>query len=290
LTFRGRRFQRRIYWFDDYERAATFGSDDDPRIEGYFDVTDYRIATQKWREVRASRLPNINMLDRVPSLNNNDPLLPSHHSQYIDLIEELGEDAGNLLRAAGVTQVYGQVPDGWQGENPAAAPYTGVVRMAWLVPDGVWLDSDEETKDALRDPAWNPVQTVILAGESDEAHDDSLAGGEVAVLESKPTERRYRVTADGAGYLVIAETWYPGWTATVNGRKATLYRADLAFQAVRVFSGESGITLSYKPRYWASSVAASVLSLGVILALIFSASVRVYPDTTNASSMIHSVL
>ncbi len=127
-------------------------------------MTDYRIATENWREVRASRLPNINMLDRVPSLSNNDPLLPSYHSQYIDLIEEMGANAGHLLQAAGVTQVYGTVPDGWQGENPAIAPYADEVALAWLVPEAVWLDSDEAIKDALRDPNWNPMQTVILAG------------------------------------------------------------------------------------------------------------------------------
>jgi hypothetical protein len=275
----------RTYWFDQYQHDVTFGSEESAQklaaqgkqpIEGYFDVTDYRIATRNWREVRASGLPNINMLDRVPSLSNNDPLLPAHYSQYIDLIEELGADAGPLLQAAGVTQVYGTVPDGWQGENPAVAPYADQVAQAWLVPEALWLDSDAAIQDALRDPNWDPMQTVILSGNHENILSES-GGGTITVIESSPTQRRYQVTADSAEYLVIAETWYPGWSVTVNGKKADLYRTNLAFQAVAVPAGESEITLSYNLRHWRLGAAVTVLSLGIVLALILSARLRSLP-------------
>ncbi len=262
----------RIYWFDDTERAVTFGSEGDadtPPIQGYFDVTDYRVAVDHWREVRASRLPNINMLDRIPALNNNDPLLPADHSRYIDLIEEVGADAAPLLHAAGVTQVYGMVPDGWQGENPAIAPYADEVVQAWLVPEALWLDPDEAIEDALRDPSWDPMQTVILTGTPD-AIPPGSAGGEVALVSAEPSERRYRVSADGAAYLVIAETWYPGWSAAVNGNTAKLYRANLAFQAVAVPAGESDVVLRYELRHWRLGVGISLLSLVLIAALIIA--------------------
>ncbi len=274
----------RTYWFEQYQHDVTFGSEETDEelaaegkqpIEGYFDVTDYRIATRNWREVRASRLPNINMLDRVPSLSNNDPLLPSTHSQYIDLIEKMGAGAGPLLQAAGVTQVYGIVPDGWQGKNPAVAPYVDEVAPAWLVPEASWLDSDEAVQAALRDPDWDPIQTVILFGKPGDENSPSVSGGgEIAVIKSSPTERRYRVTANSAAYVVIAETWYPGWSVTVNGRKADLYRANLAFQAVAVSAGESEIVLRYDLNHWQLGVSITILSLGIALALILSARLR----------------
>jgi hypothetical protein len=277
-------FTGRIYWYDEYEHDVTFGSEEDEEtlaengeqpINGYFDVTDYRRAADQWREVRASRLPNINMLDRVPSLNNNDPMLPSYHSQYIDLIEELGENATNLLQAAGVTQVYGLVPDGWQGENPATALYADDVTPAWLVPEGVWLNSDEEIKETLRDPAWNPMRTVILTGKSGgEDNTPVMTGGDVITFKNTPTERRYQATTDGAAFLVFAETWYPGWSATVNGQKADLYRANLAFQAVAVPAGESEITLRYHLNRWRLGVTLTVVSLGIVLALVLPTHVR----------------
>jgi hypothetical protein len=265
----------RIYWFDEYEKVVTFGSEegkddpDQPIIEGYFDATDYRRATDQWRAVRASRLPNINMLDRVPSLNNNDPLLPSYHSQYVNLIEALGAESTKLLQAAGVTQVYGLTLDGWTGENPAIAPYVDQVTLAWLVSEAVWLDSDEGIKAALRDPNWNPAQTVVLAGKPDDEDDTlTMTEGTVTLLANGPTERRYRVTTDGVGYLVIAETWYPGWSATINGQEAELLRANLAFQAVTVPAGESEVTLKYELRHWGLSIGITMLALIAVLALL----------------------
>jgi hypothetical protein len=132
----------RIYWYDNYRQDLTFGSTDDApvQINGYFDLKDYRRASEEWQAVRASLLPDINMLNRVPSLNNNDPLLPSYHSEYVDLIEQLGEKAGALLQAAGVSQAYGMKPTGWQGENPYIAPEP--VALARLVPQrSSWPES-----------------------------------------------------------------------------------------------------------------------------------------------------
>ncbi len=266
----------RIFWYEDYRYDVTFGSDkDDPvQIDGYFDLTDYRRATRQWRAVRASLLPNINLLDRVPSLNNNDPLLPSYHSQYIDLIEAAGEQAGALLQAAGVTQVYGKVPTGWQGENPATAP-TGDGSTAWVVPQAEWSGSDTAIDAALRDPAWDPRHTAILAGQPAAAETGpQLTTGQVTVIENDPARRRYHVSTDGAGFLVISETWYPGWTVKVNGQPTRLYRANLAFQAVAVPAGEADITLTYRITHWWAGVAISGIALLIAGGLIAAPSIK----------------
>jgi hypothetical protein len=265
----------RTYWSEDYAHDVTFGSSEDNGIQGYFDLSDYRRATENWREVRASGLPNLNMLDRAPSFSNNDPLLSGHYSDYRDLIEDLGANSGDLLRAAGVTRVYGMTLDGWRGANPALALYEDNVTLAWLVPEAIWLDSDGAIKEALRDPAWNPAQSVILAGESAvEGGAPSLPSGEVIVLEDQPTRRRYRVTADGAGILVVAQTWYPGWSAQMDGQSAALYRANLAFQAVMVPPGEHDITLTYTIHHWRAGVGISALALVFVAGLLLSDNLR----------------
>jgi hypothetical protein len=265
----------RVYWYDGYRHDLTFGSPEDAPvpIDGYFDLTDYRRAKEQWQAVRASLLPDINMLDRVPTLNNNDPLLPSRHSQYIDLIEQLGEKAGALLQAAGVNQTYGTKPSGWQGENPYSMPEPAA--LARLVPKAAWYDSDEAIQEELLDPAWNPAQTVILVGEpAAESDAPAMANGTVVVLESGPTTQHYRVTTDGAAYLVIAQTWYPGWTATVNGDPAPLYRANLAFQAVAVPPGETDVTLVYHLNHWRWGAGVTGLGLLAALGLVLSGKVR----------------
>ncbi len=262
----------RIYWYDDYEYRITFGSDadDEPPIDGFFDVADYRQAVDRWRAARASLLPNINMLDRVPSLNNNDPLLPAEHSRYLDLIETLGADAGSLLRAAGVTRAFGITPEGWQGENPAVAPGADSVTLAWLVPQTVWLDGDPAMESALRDPGWDPLRVVFLAGSRDDQNEPAAVPvtGSVTVLQDDPTTRRYRVISDGPAYLVISQSWYPGWTARLNGHATALYRANLAFQAVAIPPGESEVTLQYRLNHWRVGLGVTFVALVIAACLI----------------------
>ncbi len=261
----------RIYWFDDYEHVVTFGSEDgeSPQIEGYFDVGDYRVARARKDELRASLLPNINMIDRVPALDNNDPLSSGVHSQVIALIEELGPQAGRLLRAAGVATAYGVTPEGWTGANPATAPNPDLIHRAWAVPEAQWVASDEDAVAALRDTAWDPAHTVILSGTPrPTTGSPRLTHGAVAVLSERPAERRYRVRTNGTGYLVIAETWYPGWSVSVNGTPATLHRANLAFMAVAVPEGTSEIVLHYRINHFAVGALLSAGALLVALACI----------------------
>jgi len=295
----------RVYWFDDYQYDVTFGTDEDeaPPVEGFFDVGDYRIAVRRREELRASLLPNLNLLDRVPSLDNNDPLLPDVHRRYGTLVEELGAGAGALLRAAGVTRAFGVAPDGWTGTTPAVAPDADGA-TAWLVEAAEWRESDEAISAALRDPAWDPAQTVILAGEErlPPTPNPSPARGEgpkgrvflpsplvgegpgmgdesgnrtaqttsesLTPVTALPAERRFHVATDAPAYLVFAETWYPGWSATVNGAPAPLLRANLAFQAVGVPAGESEVVFCYRINDFGAGAAISAGALIAALALL----------------------
>jgi hypothetical protein len=259
-SFSVSRSQGRIYWFEDYEREVKF--------ERFFDPTDYRPARDQWPAVRTSLLPNLNMLDRVPALNNFDPLLPEYHRRYIALIEALGSRSGALLRAAGVSQVYGLTPDGWLDEVPALAP-DEATPLVWLVPDVVWLESDAAIEEALRDPAWDPAQTVLLFGETPDGDKAArLSGTEVTVLENRPNRQRYRVQTEEAAYLVISQTWYPGWSASLDGEPVPLYRANLAFQAVRIPPGGGDLTLSYTITDWETGAAITLVSVLIAFGLI----------------------
>jgi hypothetical protein len=47
--------------------------------------------------------------------------------------------------------------------------------------------------------------------------------------------------------LVRRETWFPGWSAQVDGRPATIRRVDRLFQAVAVPVGSHRVTFSFEP-------------------------------------------
>jgi hypothetical protein len=255
--------RERLYWWSNYEEEVKFDT--------YFDLADYRVATDRWTNVRTSLLPNINMLDRVPLLNNFDPLQVGVHRQYIDLIEEAGPEAGSLLRAAGVTQTYGTIlPEGWNvGRTETIALAPAPADTVWVVPAALAVESTTAAKDALRDPTWNPEQTVILLTTDDLTTTTPTPNvSTVRILSDTSTERQYSVTTETAGYLVLATTYYPGWQARVDGEIVQIHQANLAFMAIAVPAGNTEITLQYTPPGAAAAAVITLLSLFIIVSLI----------------------
>jgi hypothetical protein len=56
-----------------------------------------------------------------------------------------------------------------------------------------------------------------------------------------------KLNAPCDGFVVLADLFFPGWMATVNGRDATIYKADYAFRAVAVKAGLNEIAMAYRP-------------------------------------------
>lgn len=60
------------------------------------------------------------------------------------------------------------------------------------------------------------------------------------------------VTVDASlsrpGYLLLLDTYFPGWRATVNGEPARIYRGDYNFRAVSLSTGKSIVRFSYHPQ------------------------------------------
>jgi uncharacterized membrane protein YfhO len=66
------------------------------------------------------------------------------------------------------------------------------------------------------------------------------------------------------GLVVLTETHYPGWTATVDGRETAILEAFGAFRGVVVEGGEHTIEYAYRP---VSVLAGAALSMCGIIAV-----------------------
>lgn len=85
-----------------------------------------------------------------------------------------------------------------------------------------------------------------------------------------PNEIKLKVDAPCDGFVVVADLFFPGWHATVNGRTATIYKANTAFRAVEVKAGPNEITMRYQPAtWWLGGPIAGLTLAGIILAGVF---------------------
>jgi len=63
------------------------------------------------------------------------------------------------------------------------------------------------------------------------------------------------------GVLVLADSYYPGWRAYVDGEESPILRANLFFRALELPAGNHRVEFRYQPRSFAIGLVVSLLSL-----------------------------
>jgi uncharacterized membrane protein YfhO len=92
------------------------------------------------------------------------------------------------------------------------------------------------------------------------------------VTRYSPDEVDVSVPAGSAGgLLMLTDQWYPGWTATVDGRPTTILRADVALRGVAIGPGAHRIRFVYNPPWPLQGLAIVVFTV-VLLGLLGCAS------------------
>ena len=89
-----------------------------------------------------------------------------------------------------------------------------------------------------------------------------------ALEPSQPGPGKWRVRVSGAqpALVVVAEAWFPGWEARVDGHRAPVVEADGAFLGVPVDAGAHVVTLQYRRPPAAQTGRA--ITAGTFLALV----------------------
>lgn len=121
--------------------------------------------------------------------------------------------------------------------------------------------------DAYRLPyaaAFDPRQDVAL----EELAAATCTRGEATRHRLAPGDEQYDVETDGAGLLVMRDSFARGWTATVDGRAARVLRANGKHRAVPVPTGRHAVRLRYHPPGLGVGIALTVLS-GLLLGLVW---------------------
>ena len=94
------------------------------------------------------------------------------------------------------------------------------------------------------------------------------------IATADPDRVRIETRLDSPGLVVLADTYYPGWTATVDGAPAPIYPADLMFRAVHVGAGEHAIEMRYQPRSLRVGMIAAALALVLCVLAVFNVPLR----------------
>ncbi len=129
--------------------------------------------------------------------------------------------------------------------------------------------SDEAAALSLLGSGYDFRRRVLLLGsapEGEAANGEAIGNSWVEESSYGINRKRFRVSMQRPGYLVVNDVHYPGWKAKVDERPAEILRANYLFQAVRVTEGEHEINFDFEPRSVRGGLVLSVLS-GLLLAI-----------------------
>ncbi len=114
----------------------------------------------------------------------------------------------------------------------------------------------------------HPAQRVLVRDQS------GARVGNARIVSELPERIEIEVQAARAGQLVLRDACYPGWTAEVNGRPATISCTDILFRAIEAPAGPSRVVLSYQPISVSQGLALSAAGIVIWAGLAAQAWVR----------------
>jgi uncharacterized membrane protein YfhO len=79
------------------------------------------------------------------------------------------------------------------------------------------------------------------------------------------------VESDSQGWVIVRDSWIPGWKAFVDGIQVEILHADYLFKAIPVPSGSHQLKLIYDPDSFIAGIWVSLVSWGLVgMGWIFS--------------------
>ena len=129
--------------------------------------------------------------------------------------------------------------------HPAAEVFARVLSGGFDYQNTVLLEKEPGVRSSPKGTPREPAQIVRYAPER------------VSIRTNSNEER----------LLVLTDTWFPGWKASVDGVKTEILRANYLFRAVRVPKGVHEVVFTYQPASFKAGLALSLTSLCVFAGL-----------------------
>lgn len=186
----------------------------------------------------------------------------------------------NIMKTYGVTHVLSPYPQ----QQGSALPLVGRAGNAYVYRiDGAarvrvvraarHVRSEQDTARRLLDAAFDPDREILLYDApasvgpviDDSAAAASSAPGTAVIVRETTREVVIDATAPEDGFLLLADTFYPGWTARVDGAAAPIYRANHSVRGIQLPKGRHEVRFGYDAPGFALGLQITVVAMALLL-------------------------
>jgi hypothetical protein len=196
-------------------------------------------------------------LDFLEFADHADPetrfrLLGALNVKYLISFRPLTEEGVTLIRN------FPQYPS-WLYKIDKPVPRVYVVNKSTV------QNNSRKVLQRLGSSDFDPMKEVVLDSDPGiETRSALVATSKITRYENQ--ELTIRASLNDTGVLVLADSYYPGWQAYVDGRQQKIHRANLFFRAVVLPKGNHTVEFRYEPRSFTIGLTVSVMTLcGLVL-------------------------
>lgn len=152
-------------------------------------------------------------------------------------------------------------------ESPDAFP------RAFLVPEAELISDRNERLQRLVSPDFSPDRKVLIES-GQETLPRGVPGGSVTIQSRTPGHYTLDVETPGGSYLLLTESYFPGWRAEVDGRPARILKANHFLQAVWMPPGRHRMEFNYQSTYLNLGFTISGTALAFLIGLVLANRIR----------------
>ena len=185
-------------------------------------------------------------------------LVPAHMNQVAYLLRAVEESPAHLrlLQMAAVKNVVARHEAPFQDLRPVAVIpglFEAPIRV-FEVPDPsphAFVAASTRIGEGLPgaallvSPQFDFRREALVPAAAPAAH--GTTPGTARVVSARPDRLQIDVDAPDGGYLVVLETYDPGWRATVDGAAAAVVPANILFRGIAVAPGRHAVEMIYRP-------------------------------------------
>jgi len=117
---------------------------------------------------------------------------------------------------------------------------------AYLVPRMKVPKEGGHVLNTYYDKSFDPLKEVLLNENIDFKESDHFQG-EVEQVSYRPNHVTVKIRQEGDGFLVLMDSYFPGWTVKVDGQERPILKANHYYRAVQLGSGRHTLEFDFLP-------------------------------------------
>jgi hypothetical protein len=227
-----------------------------PEAEEFLTFVSSTNAQRVWEFKRRAEWSSLNLIDRIAKVNGSSTL-QTREERFVEqtLYSMTNRLPDGLMDFLGVA---------WITSSNSTAEWSPRTNALPLITAGQQprFEENAATLAAMTQDTFDPRQTVFLTAAFPESSAVSnVVNATVTNVGFTAHAVEANVHAPMPTLLVIAQSFYPAWRATIDGANTPLQRANVAFQAIAIPAGQHRVRIFYSDSRFRTGALVSIASL-----------------------------